>query len=208
LLLLAAVVALLATACGSTNHNAAAPVTVTVTAPTTTTPPPAKAVPVVDADNWSCLKSDLDSAGRCPYNPDFGKTRAQVRAESIAKAKAAQRKKIAAAKAAEARRARVAAENAWHTGYFQQDENVYWRWINGKSCQEFAENGCWHVEVITRDGCPSYVAVNANEYQDRAIVNELLDNQGYGIPAKTPRVFELDADEGNVSVGNVSVECD
>jgi hypothetical protein len=37
------------------------------------------------------------------------------------------------------------------------------------------------VAVITRNGCGSYVAVNANEYQAGAVIGSLLDNQGYGV---------------------------
>jgi hypothetical protein len=182
-----------------------------------------------DAQGYSCLKSRRDFALRCPANPNFGKTKLQVHAEAIARAKAAQRAKIAARRAAAAARAsekraaaaraaaakrvaaaraaRIAAANAWHKGYFDQDDNVYWRWVNGRSCQDFAEHGCWHVEVITRDGCASYVAVNANEYSGGTIIDSLLDNQGYGIPPKTPRVFELDADQDAVTASNVTVDC-
>jgi hypothetical protein len=85
------------------------------------------------------------------------------------------------------------AASAWHRGYEKQDDNVYWRSVNGGRCHDSAQNGCWHVAVITRNGCSSYVAVNANEYRGRTIVNQLLDNQSFGIPPKTVRVFELDA---------------
>jgi hypothetical protein len=142
------------------------------------------------------------------------KSAAQIKAEAKAEARKA---RIARAKArAAARRARaaaaahaayVAAANRWHRGYYRQDANVYWQWRNGLSCQEFAQSGCWHVAVVTRDGCSSYVAVNANEYQGGAIVGQLLDNQGYGIPPQTVRIFELDADAGNVQANDVSVDC-
>ncbi|MHB8643965.1 MAG: hypothetical protein ACYDA3_13890 [Gaiellaceae bacterium] len=88
-----------------------------------------------------------------------------------------------------------------------QDSNVYWKWVNGGACQGYASNGCWHVEVITREGCTSYAAVNANEYSGTTIVNSLLANQGYGIPPKTPRLFELDADQSGVTANNVTVQC-
>lgn len=172
-----------------------------------------------DAQGYVCLQSKRDSARRCPANPDFGKTRAQVLAEVVASkkaaaARAAAAKRSAAAAAAAAKRAaaaeaaRVAAQNAWHKGYFQQDANVYWKWVNGGSCQSFAQYGCWHVEVITDQGCPSYIAVNANEYSGQTIIGSLLANQGYGIPARTPRIFELDADQGgNVTASNVTIDC-
>jgi hypothetical protein len=132
--------------------------------------------------------------------------RAKVRAAKIARAKArAAARRVAAIAAAHA--AAVAAANRWHQGYSQQDGNVFWQWRDGLNCQDFAQSGCWHVAVVTRNGCPSYVAVNANEYQGKAIVGQLLDNQGYGIPPKTVRIFELDADTSGVSAGDVSIDC-
>jgi hypothetical protein len=141
-------------------------------------------------------------------------SRAELRAKkaaqlAAAKARAARRAKARARAAATAREraAEYAAANAWHAGYNQQDDNVYWKWVNGRSCEEFAQYGCWHVEVITAYGCSSYVAVHANEYSGSAIINELLDNQGSGIPPKTPRLFELDADEGANKAGDVQIDC-
>jgi hypothetical protein len=197
-------VVLLASGCGAATHEARK----------AAAPPRA-----TDARGFRCLRSRLDFSRRCPANPNFGKTRAQLHSEAVAKARAARRARLAAARAAAAkrarlareaaaRRARIAAENAWHQGYTQQDENIYWRWEDsGRSCQDFAQSGCWHVAVITRDGCPSYVAVSANEYSGGAIINSLLDNQGYGIPPQTPRVFELDADQDGVTANDVTVEC-
>jgi hypothetical protein len=133
--------------------------------------------------------------------------RARVRAAKIARAKAraaARRERAAAA----AHAAAVAAANRWHRGYTQQDDNVFWQWRSGGSCADYVQNGCWHVAVITRYGCSSYVAVNANEYQNGAIVNQLLDNQGYGIPPKTVRIFELDSDSaGSATADDVSIDC-
>ena len=125
-----------------------------------------------------------------------------------ARVRAAAKEAKEAAAAAAAQAAAVAAANAWHNGYIQQDSNVYWKWIDSGSCADFASNGCWHVAVITRDGCSSYVAVNANEYQGTAIVGSLLANQGYGIPPKTERVFELDADANGVTANDVQIDCE
>jgi hypothetical protein len=173
---------------------------------------------VKDAKGFRCLQSNVDLVGRCPANPNFGKTKAEVRAEAIAKTKAARQARIAKARAdrlariesarvAAVERARIAAANAWHLGYIQQDGNVFWRWRSGLDCDEYALIGCWHVEVITRYGCESYVAVQANEYRGGAIISSLLDNQGYGIPPQTPRIFELDADEEGVTASDLEVEC-
>lgn len=129
---------------------------------------------------------------------------AKKRAAAQARAEARAVKKRAAAAAAA-----QAAANAWHSGYHEQSGSVFWKWKDTATCQEFAQYGCWHVVVITKYGCPSYVAVNANEYQHGAIIGQLLDNQSYGIPPKTPRVFELDADTGaNVTAGDVSIDCE
>lgn len=136
--------------------------------------------------------------------------RARVAAKRAAvKARAAARRAARRAAAeAKARAAAIAAANAWHKGYHEQSGSVFWKWSNSGSCADYAQNGCWHVVVITKFGCPSYVAVNANEYQGKSIVGQLLANQGYGIPPKTPRRFELDADTGNVTAGDVTVNCE
>jgi hypothetical protein len=151
----------------------------------------------------SCYNSVQLRARRERQRIAAAKARAAAKAEVKAQAIAA--KKAAAAAAAHA--AYVAAANAWHNGYYQQDNNVFWEFRDGASCQDFATNGCWHVAVITRYGCSSYVAVNANEYQGGAIIGQLLDNQGYGIPPRTVRVFELDADTSGVTARNVTIDC-
>jgi hypothetical protein len=141
------------------------------------------------------------------------KRRARIaKAQARAAAKARARAAAAARARAKARAAAVAAANIWHQGYYSQDDNVYWRWVNDRSCSDYS-NGCWHVEVITRYGCQSYVGVEANEYQGSAIIGDLLDNNGNGIPPKTPEMFELDADPSGPSAdqlraGDVKVTCD
>jgi hypothetical protein len=138
----------------------------------------------------------------------------QIRADRIRAAKVARQQASAKKRARERARAEarahaayVAAANRWHKGFNQQDGNVFWRWRDNLSCAEYALDGCWHVEVVTRYGCQTYVAVQANEYKGGAIINELLDNQGYGIPPKTSRIFELDADPGNVTADDLTIDC-
>jgi hypothetical protein len=142
------------------------------------------------------------------------KSPAQIKAEAQAQARAAKieraKARVAARRASAAAAAHAAfvlAANRWHQGYTQQDANVFWQFRHGLSCQDYAQSGCWHVAVITRQGCSRYVAVNANEYQGSAIIGQLLDNQGYGIPPKTVRVFELDADTNGVTARDVSIDC-
>jgi hypothetical protein len=188
--------------CGGSQRAA---VSVTGTTKMASTGLPCSAYP--DAKPVSCLTPAQRRAAAA-------RAKAQAKADAKAQAKAAKE----AATAAAAARAKALAQsiaqgkallraNAWHSGYFQQDDNVFWEWRNGGSCQSFATNGCWHVAVITRNGCSSYVAVNANEYHGSAIVGQLLANQGYGIPPKTVRLFELDADTSGVTANNVKVDC-
>jgi hypothetical protein len=66
---------------------------------------------------------------------------------------------------------------------------------------------------LSASGCQSYVGVEANEYQGSAIIGYLLDNNGNGIPPKTPEMFELDADlngpsADQLNAGDVKVTCD
>lgn len=164
----------------------------------------------------SCLSKDgfVCSSYNASSRPNDCLTTAQLRVRfRIAKARAlaaAKARAVAAARAAARAKAQAvayAAANAWHQGYTQQDSNVYWKWVSGGNCAAYSSKGCWHVDVITRDGCPSYVAVNANEYAGGSIINSLLDNQGFGIPAKTARLFELDADQSNVTARDVVIDC-
>jgi nucleoid-associated protein YgaU len=178
--------------CGGSNQAA-----LTVTVTKTVKPPAPKLTPA------------QRRARQARARAAAAKKKAAAQARAKARAKAAKKAAAAAAAAAAKHRAAVAAANAWHKGYVQQDGNVFWEWRTSGSCEEFATNGCWHIAVITRNGCPSYVGVNANEYKGSAIVGQLLANQGYGIPPKTVRIFELDADQGGpLKAGNVSVDCE
>jgi hypothetical protein len=180
---------------------------------------------ITDIDGWDCQNTETKFA-RCPNNPYFGKTVAQIRAAKRAKARAAaaeaaeaRRQAVEAQKQAAAHAAYVRAVNAWHAGYNRADgcdefgtctSGVYARFLDSSSfsCEEYiAEYGCWKVRVITRDGCQSYVGVEANEYSGGSIINGLLDNNGTGIPPKTPITFELDASQANTTVGDLKVQC-
>ncbi|MGZ4316858.1 MAG: hypothetical protein ACXVRS_13660 [Gaiellaceae bacterium] len=120
------------------------------------------------------------------------------------------RDRAAARARAGARAAYIRATNRWHRGYQQQDGNVYWRWRDLGYCNFDKSQYCWTVEVITRNGCPSYVGVNANEYSGGgAVINDFLDNQGSGIPPKTRRIFFLGPPDGeNTTLDDVTVDCE
>lgn len=192
---------------------------------------------VADVDGFYCHPATV-KFDRCPINRYYGKTipeanaakrvdaRAEARALVVAKAKAKAAKAKAKAKAkadaqreaaaakAEAQReaaahaAYVRAANVWHQGYFQQDRNIYWKLRDDLGCADYATDGCLRVEVITRAGCPSYVGVDANEYQGGSVVGDLLDNNGNGVPPKTSALFELDLDAGADDVKDLKIQCE
>jgi hypothetical protein len=209
-----AIVSFLATSCGGVSTSAES-----------TPARPAKPQPhdVTDVDGFTC-KSNWTRYGLCPANPFFGKNVIEARVARVAREKAKARAE-AKRRAAEARRqaARTAAheayvqsQNAWHQGYYampvdtygESDPGGYAKFVEGIPCEEYAgEYGCWHVEVIVRDGCQSYVGVQANEYLGGAVVNDLLANNGTGIPPKTPVRFELDASQPDVTLNDLKVQC-
>jgi hypothetical protein len=199
--------ALLGAALPDSNNSSDNTASAIATDTTTSTSMPS----VEDRDGYDCPANET-KYGLCPDSPYFGKKPAAARharhQAAVAEARREAARRARAEARARVRAARIAAANAWHQGYYQQDDNVYWKWAQGSSCADYAVNGCWHVQVVTRDGCPSYVAVNANEYQGGTIINQLLDNQGFGIPPKTPRMFELLADgSGGSTADDVLIDC-
>jgi hypothetical protein len=56
----------------------------------------------------------------------------------------------------------LAASAPWYPdGYFVATEGVAWKWTTAGSCR-YSSFGCWHMDVISQNGCPSglYAAVN------------------------------------------------
>lgn len=95
----------------------------------------------------------------------------------------------------------------WRKGYPNYDSETAYRLVT-RPCAGYATNGCWHVQVISRYGCPNYVAVEANEYQNRTIIGSLLDNNANGIPAETPIMFELTSNgDGPSTANDIEVTC-
>lgn len=124
--------------------------------------------------------------------------------------------KIAARKAAAKRLARDrayqvaltrAAKEPWHQGYTiyadtqdwanYQLPSIYWKW-DRTSCADYATNGCWDVEVITRNGCSTGVSVELAEMQGSTQVDTLYGSSG-PVGPETPTIIELDALSGDAS---------
>lgn len=56
----------------------------------------------------------------------------------------------------------LAASVPWYPdGYYETGNGVAWNWSSGGGCK-FSSFGCWHMNVIAKDGCPSglYAAIN------------------------------------------------
>lgn len=113
------------------------------------------------------------------------------------------------------------AKETWHQGYIPYWTGVasyslptiYWRWKSG-GCASY-ETECWHVDVITRQGCPTYLGVQANVYDHRggSVVDNILGNDGNGVPPLTPAAVEMD--DPNVTTydpslvaDDVTIQCD
>jgi hypothetical protein len=196
-------VALGVAGCGSTK-------TVTVTA-SSSTPPATTTKPAPTPAQLAAAKRDrIAKAKRDAAAAKTRRAAARARAKREAKAAMLRRKRE---RAAEIARANAAAErerlaNAWHQGYDQDatDGRIYYRWLDPSefSCDQFSQ-GCWKVKIITSVGC-SYLEVTANETKDGSIVGSLLNNQT-NIPAKTPVLMTLEADQTGVQANNTKFQC-
>jgi hypothetical protein len=195
--------------CGGSKRAAVTEAAVTVTVVRTVT---VEAPPLTEAERrarQALVRAAAEAKKKAAAEAAARAARkAAAAAAAKARAKAAAEKAAAAAAAARKKEAAAVAANAWHKGYAQQDGNVYWEWRHAGICQASATDGCWHLAVITRKGCPSYIGVDANEYRGGAIVGKVHAEQIYGVPSKTVRVFELDADShGPVTANDVEIVC-
>jgi hypothetical protein len=148
---------------------------------------------VTDMDGFHCPASKT-KYGRCPDNIYYGKTpryvRAQKQAAARAQARMRAREAAAAKRRAAAHAAYVRAANAWHQGYYQYSPALWYRWRNDLDCSDYS-NGCWRIEVVTRDGCSS-LFVEASELRGNTNVGDLIDSRDNVTP-KTPVLLELDS---------------
>lgn len=213
--LLVAVVATIS-GCGSTSASSTVTVTVQSTvAATTTVPPPPQSCSTFAASRKParCLTvvERREIAAKKAAATKRKRIAAKVRAARAAKARRARAaaRKEAARKAAVAEAAAEVEANAWHQGYegpLGENLDVYGRFENQPTCEEFAESGCWKFDVITENGC-QYLEVAINEMKDGAIVGNVIANQ-INVPPKTPVILELDADTVGVEASAPTLTCD
>jgi hypothetical protein len=78
--------------------------------------------------------------------------------------------------------------------------------VDGRGCADYALQGCWHIEVITDQGC-SLLTVEANEMSGGTVVGNVIANQS-NLPPKTPVLLELDADtDQSVTASAPTITC-
>jgi hypothetical protein len=49
----------------------------------------------------------------------------------------------------------LAADKPWYPkGYTEFSDGLAWQWVANPSCPDYASEGCWQMDAISRDGCP------------------------------------------------------
>lgn len=129
----------------------------------------------------------------------------QVRAAHRAAVRAAAR---ARAYAAALRRA---AHEPWHAGYTpywgdvngNQIPDIYYKFIPSAqiTCVQYATNGCWQVQVITRNGCDDLSGELGVLNSKNTQVETLYGSTG-AVSAYSRAVLEFDADSGSAAGEN------
>ena len=109
------------------------------------------------------------------------------------------------------------ANAAWHAGYTAdysnvaayQLPNVYYKFLapNSYSCAQYAVNGCWKIEVVTRNGCPTAVSVQLDQESNGTQVGTLYGASG-ALGPQEHAVIEIDAAGSQALQGRIgSITC-
>lgn len=135
---------------------------------------------------------------------------------------AAKARRAAAREAARAQAYRQAlsadAHAAWHAGFAAdysgigayQLPNIYYRFVNHpSSCAAYATNGCWKIEVVTRNGCPTALSIQMGEEESNGTqVGTAYGNTGSLYPRERA-VIEIDATQSQAPQGRIgAILCD
>jgi len=90
---------------------------------------------------------------------------------------------------------------AWHAGYTADYSNVapyelpniYYKFLKPPfSCAQYAVNGCYKLEVVTRNGCPTALSVQLDEESNDTQVGTLYGASG-ALGPQEHAVIEIDA---------------
>lgn len=157
----------------------------------------------------SCVRVRMDVTRRCPDRFRYEKTRAEIRREARARTRAARRARTV--RSTTARKARIAAAgaaagtaagvrarraaHAWAGGYgaYTHGSGIYYRWVR-THCSSNVDH-CWHIKVITHDGC-GLLVVEGYETYKRTIVGDLFASRA-NVPSKSAVLFELIGTSGS-----------
>jgi len=85
---------------------------------------------------------------------------------------------------------------------WSEDSSLAWRWSSGGSCQ--LGDSCWHVKVISKDGCPSSLYVEMNELDSGGNVVDYTNATVSGIGAGQTAILELSTYNSNSSTGQLT----
>jgi hypothetical protein len=106
---------------------------------------------------------------------------------------------------------------AWHAGYTADYSNVaayelpniYYKFVKPPfSCVQYAVNGCWKVEVVTRNGCPTALSVQLDEESNDTQVGTLYGASG-ALGPQEHAVIEIDATQSQALQGRIgTILCD
>lgn len=106
----------------------------------------------------------------------------------------------------------IAAEDTWAPPegftYWRDDGTVAWRWVEGLDCPSYSD-GCWHVDVVTRDGCPDGVYVSLNKLNaDETVVGYTNDTLPVLEAGQVGRLtLTASSDDGEVSGRVAEIDC-
>ncbi len=109
------------------------------------------------------------------------------------------------------------AHAAWHAGYTADYSNVaayelpniYYKFLKPPfSCAQYAVNGCWKVEVVTRNGCPTALSVQLDQESNNTQVGTLYGVSG-ALGPQQHAVVEIDATQSQTLQGRIgTILCD
>lgn len=74
--------------------------------------------------------------------------------------------------------------------------DIYYKFLKSYSCAQYAENGCWKLEVITRKGCPTAVSVQLDEESHGTQIGTAYGTSG-ALDPREHAVIEIDADQSH-----------
>jgi len=87
--------------------------------------------------------------------------------------------------------------------------NIYYRFLKEPtSCAQYAQYGCWKIEVVTRDGCPTALSIEVGEESNGTQIGTAYGTSGPLAP-QARAIIEIDATQAQVTQGRIgAILCD